>query len=875
MKKQNPQSNTNRCISLLLTLLCMLSFTNICAIAASTGSLGVSPQGIQWKVTNETSIVWLETAISDKSDTDLAEQIKLFASELESKGCTSQVLPIKYCDDADSIGENDIVLSLSSAHNITAQGFSIEVPVGGRIVVKASDADGLFYGCRYVIRQLILGDDLIVGQTYTDSPDMMERGLSLDCGRKYFTPNWIKEMIREISWSNMNTLYLHFSEEMGLGIALDESYFSDDYKWIAEVAGRDGAMCTQAINVPTDNSVLTVSDMREIAEVAKLYHVEIVPSFDSPGHLNYLIHEYNKNSSKVSKYHSGSSNYADDPNYNVSGATFGNTNFGIGNYFYYNNRYYIVEGSSAAGGTADQYSRCIDIASQEARDFVFELYRAYGTFFRELGCTKFDIGGDELLGWGTVGGYNRWQALPHWDSYAKSITGNNNAVAYDAFLYFMNTVYGIVEDLGFDDIRMWNDDVMRSTDTGWNGVVQLNSGFSINYWTNPWGSPYFNTLSQYAEKYNVVNYLQDYNYYVLNAYNGPRATAQKIYNEWNPYIDIPAGSSTPTTIPNQYRSNVTGGAYAIWCDIPNQYTEDYIMSTAIGPIRANAAKCWETTANTSQSYTDYAADISSLGNAPANLKEATITYGADYTALIAAIEEYDSNYDTNRFAYTKESFGKYTAAVDAGREILNGDPSQSDVNKALDAINAAIASLENKPVYDASDLNDALNLFENCNSASYTTESYNAYKQLAVEAEAYLNSDADIEQAKVDNYFSRLTRLSDELVLLSDVSENNYLFSVASRTDTANLGKYFIFAVGVEKGHDFVELKENIRIYDDLNNRVYVEEWIFFNSNQNRDMYQIKFQAQNLGRRTYTIYIFDTETRERSSDSLSCTVTVW
>ena len=67
-----------------------------------------------------------------------------------------------------------------------------------------------------------------------------------------------KEFIREMSWFNMNTLVLHFSEEMGLGIE------SKLYPWLA---GRDGTLCTQA-EVATDNSFLT---QEEIAAARESY----------------------------------------------------------------------------------------------------------------------------------------------------------------------------------------------------------------------------------------------------------------------------------------------------------------------------------------------------------------------------------------------------------------------------------------------------------------------------------------------------------------------------------------------------------------------------------------------------------------------------
>ena len=182
-----------------------------------------------WTKSGNTEIYWVETADSQISNGDLKDQIQLFAKELKEK--VGYDLPISY-GKLENAGANDIVLNLNRSNGVAVQGYSIAASTTN-VVISASDADGLFYGCRNLIKQLVL-NGYVASQNET--PDVLERGMSLDNGRKYFTADWIKELIRELSWSDMNCLTLHFSEEMGLGIE------SKLYPWLA---GRDGGLCTQ------------------------------------------------------------------------------------------------------------------------------------------------------------------------------------------------------------------------------------------------------------------------------------------------------------------------------------------------------------------------------------------------------------------------------------------------------------------------------------------------------------------------------------------------------------------------------------------------------------------------------------------------------
>ncbi|MBO4933336.1 MAG: family 20 glycosylhydrolase, partial [Clostridia bacterium] len=196
-----------------------------------------TPEGSVWRLSDDTSIVLMTSAEYSFIDPALTAQLRLFSEELAQKITKSQLPEID--GSVKTAGKHDLCLLLDSRLSVPAQGYRITVS-GGRAIVSASDADGLFYGCRDILKQLLLSGT-------ESSPDIAERSVSLDCGRKYYTVDWIKQLIREMSWNNMNALALHFSEEMGFGIE------SKTYPWLA---GRDGTLGTQAEAV-TDSRSLT------------------------------------------------------------------------------------------------------------------------------------------------------------------------------------------------------------------------------------------------------------------------------------------------------------------------------------------------------------------------------------------------------------------------------------------------------------------------------------------------------------------------------------------------------------------------------------------------------------------------------------------
>ena len=718
---------TKRALSLILAICMVTSAFTVTAFAAGNWSPGTT-----------TKIYVDATAVSQFEA--LEYEANFFEAEYEKK-IGSINTAIGAVSDA---GSEDIVLTYDAS--VPTQGFNVSVS-GDKLIVAASDDDGIFYGWRYVIQQLLINGSVSAA---SQSPSVLERSISLDNGRKYYSVEWIKELIREMSWSNMNTLVMHFSEEMGLGLE------TKLYPWLN---GRDGTLCTQAELEAVDNRYLTQEEFLEIAAYAEKYHVDLMPSLDSPGHLNYLVKTFNDKvrtdgsfsftyNGKTYKTTYETTDSGSTYNFYVDGVSQGSSTYGIGNYFKYNGTTTLVKGSRNAN-----YSRGIDISNPVAVAFVQSLTVEYGNLFRSVGATKIDIGGDELLGWGAAvtDSVAKWKQLDHWKAYAQNrakAEGKSNyssAVAYDAFLYYMNDLNDLVRGLGYTGVRMWNDDALRSGDTGWNEVVELDQDIDIWFWTT--GS---NNCWTYANKgYQLYNILSDYTYYALtDDYFGNRksfnqAYADQIYNEWSPYLYDPT-STTLGTGKNMAvgNANTLGGALGIWSDNPNLRTEAQVMADIKPLFRAIGAKSWNATANSSVDYSTYSANLTKMGDAP-DIDPSVVPNPA---ALRAAVAEADS---ITEGMYSDASYAAYLEAVEVGRAVLdNADATPAEVSAALEAILTAKSKLTS----DKSALKTALDYapsLKDVDTTQFTQEVLDRYTAALANAEAVLEN-SGATQPEVD-----------------------------------------------------------------------------------------------------------------------------
>jgi hexosaminidase len=187
------------------------------------------------------------------SDAGLADEGRLVAGEL---GLT-------YAGEKNDVRAGDLRLALNDDEGANPESYTMTVR-GGRVTISGPSDDGVFYGTR-TLKQEVHGGGTASEGVVRDQPAKPQRGFTLDIARKYFSPAWIEDRIRELGDLKFNQLGLHFSDDQSFRIESDTH---------PEIVARQH---------------LTKAEVRKIVGLAASRHITVVPEIDSPGHLGAVL----------------------------------------------------------------------------------------------------------------------------------------------------------------------------------------------------------------------------------------------------------------------------------------------------------------------------------------------------------------------------------------------------------------------------------------------------------------------------------------------------------------------------------------------------------------------------------------------------------
>ncbi len=589
----------------------------------------------------------------------------------------------------DRIHDGDIVINLNSGCGLIADGYQWEVGTVAKLT--APDTDGILYGMNTLQKMVRACGSSIQGFTAKDEPDTRERTVQLDVARKYFTKDWICNFIREMSWMGYNTLSLHFSEDGGFRADIwDENYYvegkympENDFSWLV------GSKIQYWVHSPYNNDpdadrVLSASELIEIINLAKLYHIEIIPNFDSPSHMDYLTW-------KFEQYYQSHNDYT----------------------FTYNGKTYSAKDAggciSYTGVTGEDSPtaeyKTIDIRGETdrgavAKAFVFSIYEDIAAFFKYYaGSSKFGIGADEVN-----------------LSYA-------NAWDYSQFPAYINELNSLLNSKGYT-VRMYNDFIRDGY------LNQFAKNIQIQYWNSPF-SPYYGANHESSilsvEKMvddgrTLFNCIQTNTYFVLRVANSSATSTDtsdarsadcrnwtfyhsdedSIYNEWYP-ADISEHGDQSENVEDVPSGQLGGGYFLLWNDYASVATESEVWNgvansgkwNVIDRMWSNIIKMWNSDVNNTVDYNSYAAVRSKFGYFPgyascsvypSNLPRAISAVKAslaDHSALNTALQD-----KAPAEGYSGNSYAMYEAAY-VKAESLN-----KNADATAEEMEAAIAALE-------------------------------------------------------------------------------------------------------------------------------------------------------------------------------------
>ncbi len=597
----------------------------------------------------------------------------------------------------------DVILSLDTASGIGAEGYRLSV-TNTAARITASDADGLLYGANNLIKCFrAVGGNTISTFSGADTPDTKERTVQLDVARKYFTVEWICNFIRQMSWMGYNSLSLHFSEDGGFrGDLWDPAYYvegefepENDFTWLCG-SHLQSWVKDPYRNDPDAGKYLTTAELVQICEVAKEYHMDIIPSFDSPAHMDYITWKYEqhyKEDNSFSFQYKGTTYYAKDSypagSINYTGTTGADAP---------NKNYTTME---IRDGRSD-YTR-----GKNAKAFVFSIYKDMADFFRVYaGSTKFSVGSDEV------------NLTPTY------------AWTYDFFPGYINELNTLLNNEGYT-VRMYNDFLRADY------VDQFADNIEIMYWDAPDNS-YSTTmtveqlLKDGRTLYNCINtncyfVLRIHPNYITSTDVSDARSADctgwtfnhsdedSIYNEWYPaniseYTDFASRESEDVPA-----NQLGGGYFLLWHDYAAVATQDEVWNginaegkwNVIDRMWSNTIKMWNADIDKTVSYDKFAAARDGFGDFPGYCDDCSEetelpaasdplpATAADHSALAAAL---GNAMKENNGKYTTASYEAYSAAYQAAVVVhKNLDATQTQVDEAADRLLVATGNLKQLP----------------------------------------------------------------------------------------------------------------------------------------------------------------------------------
>ena len=645
----------------------------------------------------------------------LQQTAELINAEFAAEGLPSATpLPLVW-GDKQLVCEGDIILEL--VDGLAAEEYLLKV-TKDNITVSAADTDGLLYGAHMAIKHFQVYNGMeIPACTVQDKPDTIERTFMLDCARKYYSVEWICNLIREMSWMGYNTLELHLTEDGGVrGDIWDEAYFTskngNDYSWLC--GGESAWWVYTSSNwsgqyaEPNKDKNLTAVDLIKIFDTAKAYHIDVIPSINSPSHCEYLATKYyqyiksnpnytftyaGKTYSKNGVTENGVTTAYADAFPNAPRANFSRINFSDCNPGESCTHYSGSYGYSCNNG--------LDVSNPVAVAFMYSVLEDYADFFRRYaGSTKFNIGCDETD--------FEYYADSDWATYAEK--NDFGSTAYDAFANYLNNTAAMLQEKNYT-VRAFSDELHPNS-----GTVKLDTSIEVVFWTTKSGT---DAATAFLNKgYNIYNAIESFNYYVLRlastatSYPGMDAldpnngqwaftygTAENNYNLWNPTHMYSKGASSPT-VPDAQLGQLKGAYYFLWSDFAGLKTEEQIWNgiDADGTYNirermwSNITKMWNWDVNSGLTFDKFSSLRSLFGDYPGftapssapSIPAASVMHrAADFTALQEQIAKEPS---LSASEYTAESYAAYTAALAAA--------TQAEVDAARDNLAAAFGALQ-------------------------------------------------------------------------------------------------------------------------------------------------------------------------------------
>lgn len=305
-------------------------------------------------------------------------------------------------------------------------------------------------------------------ETPAKDPDQEEKLakkkiVSIDAGRKYFSPDQIKEIIDEASKTGYTDLHLLVGND-GLRFLLDDMSLKVGSASYSSQAVTDAVeKGTKAYYDDPNGTALTQAQMDDILAYAKSKKVGVIPTINSPGHMDAILTAMEQLG-------------IENPHFNYFGTK--------------------------------KSARTVDLDNKKALDFTKALVDKYATYFSGK-ADIFNIGLDEYANDATdAHGWQVLQASKHWPGEGYPEKG------YEKFIQYANDLAAIVKKHKMKPMA-FNDGIYYNGDTSYG---TFDKDIIVSYWTGGWNGYDVASSKLLSELGHQILNTNDAWYYVIGRY---------------------------------------------------------------------------------------------------------------------------------------------------------------------------------------------------------------------------------------------------------------------------------------------------------------------------------------------------------------------
>ncbi len=448
------------------------------------------------------------------------------------------------------------------------------------------------------------------GKTLDDST--FYRIVHIDCGRKYFSVADLKKIINYAAASNYTHVELAFGND-GLRFLLDDmevtasgvTYGSDDVKSAIQAGNK--AFYDAGTNE------LIQSEMKEIISYANSKGIGIIPMFDAPGHLQTVVRAMAILGVATNEYT-----------------------------------------TPTTSGTSVNYA--INLTDAASVNFVQALMQKYITYFKNQGCTMFNIAADEC-------GFS-----------------NMNNTTYTAYANLVNSMAAMVQNTGMVALA-FNDGIYH---IGLTTSVEFDSNIAVCYWDAS-STKYAPAATLAGKGFKIINTNNKW-YYVIGKENITNRSDWSGYAYTCQYAkeQMSSENSCLSIDGDSNKTTPVGCMAAIWCDYPSnsanwtnvesyiqtlsQYNSTYFVKAAVPAIKVDSANLTvDGTTTLTMANVDASATVT-WKVTPEGVIELSATTGASITAKALKAGTATVTATVNGTDYTTK-----ITVQDAGDETFNSE----------------------------------------------------------------------------------------------------------------------------------------------------------------------------------------------------------